>query len=81
MCIVGWFLAEEGATTRERLGDMLMVALLETVVAAAAILYCQLLMPLFFMVGPWMQLAWVCIFHPIYFELTTAVLVRRYQQD
>ena len=76
MCAVGWFLAEDGASTRERLHDLLLVALLETVVAAAAILYCQFLMPMYFMINAWMQLAWVCLLHPIYFELTTALLVR-----
>ncbi len=75
MCAVGWFLAGEGASNSERLHDLLLVAVLETVVAAAAILYCQLLMPLFFMVNAWLQLAWVCLLHPIYFEVTTAVLV------
>ncbi len=59
MCIVGWYLAdEEGSTTRDRIHDLLLVAVLETMVASAALIYCMYMMPLFFMLSAWGQLAW-----------------------
>ncbi len=59
MCIVGWYLEDdESATLKERAQDLLLVAALETMVASAALIYCMYLMPLFYMLSAWGQLAW-----------------------
>ncbi len=59
MCMVGWFLVDaEGSTKKERFADLMMVAVLETMVASAALIYCMYMMPLFYMLSAWGQLAW-----------------------
>ncbi|KAL6762839.1 hypothetical protein V8C86DRAFT_2511782 [Haematococcus lacustris] len=78
MCAVGWYLHDAVDTTlRDRLDDMLFTAVVETLVAASTILYCILLMPLFFLLNAWLQLLWMALLHPIYYELTSGFLVRK----
>ncbi|GFH28071.1 uncharacterized protein HaLaN_26492 [Haematococcus lacustris] len=78
MCAVGWYLHDAVDTTlRDRLDDMLFTAVVETLVAASTILYCILLMPLFFLLNAWLQLLWMALLHPIYYELSSGFLVRK----
>jgi hypothetical protein len=71
MCVVGWLIeSNEETSTRDRFIDMLYVALLETLVAAATLIYCFFIMPLFFtLTNAWLQLMWLCVVHPLYFEV------------
>ena len=59
-------------TVRDRIIDTLFIAVLEILVAAATLIYCLFLMPLFFTItNAWLQMAWLCILHPLYFEIFT----------
>ncbi|GAX77988.1 hypothetical protein CEUSTIGMA_g5430.t1 [Chlamydomonas eustigma] len=79
MCVVGWYIEQnEETSTRDRFIDMLYVALLEALVAVATLIYCFFIMPLFFtLTNAWLQLMWLCVVHPLYFEVTTGFLVRK----
>eukprot|EP00955_Chlamydomonas_euryale_P100475 365288-Chlamydomonas_euryale.AAC.1 len=79
MCVAGWYYESDPDTPwKVRLNDLVFVAFLETLVAASALLYCMFLMPVFFQItSSWGQLAWLCIAHPLYFEVTTGYIVRK----
>ena len=79
MCAVGWCIeSKHDVTTKERFIDMLFVAVLEILVASATLIYCLFLMPMFFMLhSAWLQMAWLCVLHPLYFEITTGFIVRK----
>ena len=79
MCAVGWCIeANPDATLKDRAMDTLFIALLETIVAAATLVYCLFIMPLFFTItNAWLQMAWLCILHPLYFEIFTGYIVRK----
>eukprot|EP00955_Chlamydomonas_euryale_P066177 359469-Chlamydomonas_euryale.AAC.12 len=71
-------LAPTDAPWKTRLNDLMFIAILETLVAASALLYCMFLMPVFFQItSSWGQMAWLCIAHPLYFEVTTGYIVRK----
>ena len=57
MCIVAWHLENnEAATVRARLMDVLYTSALETIVAAATLVYCLFMMPFFFtLTNAWYQ--------------------------
>lgn len=77
MCVAGWYSSSPGATLRERATDAGFIVLLETLVAVATLVYCSLMMPLFFTMSGWLEMAWLCLVHPLYFEVTTGYVVRR----
>lgn len=65
-------------TTKDRFIDMLFVAVLEILVAASTLIYCYFLMPLFFTLkSAWLQMLWLCVLHPLYFEIFTGFIVRK----
>lgn len=77
MCVVGW-LIDETASIRSRLNDVFFTALLEIIVAAATLIYCLFLMPLFYALSSaWFQMLWLTVLHPLYFEATTGFIVRK----
>ncbi|KAG1655107.1 hypothetical protein FOA52_015845 [Chlamydomonas sp. UWO 241] len=79
MAAVGWYMEDDpDATVRERLNDVFFIAVLEVLVAGSTLVYCLFLMPVFFMqTSAWFHLAWLCIFHPLYFEVCTGFIVRK----
>ena len=77
MCVVGW-LVDETASVRSRLNDVFFTALLEITVAAATLIYCLFLMPMFYaLASAWFQMLWLTVLHPLYFEATTGFIVRK----
>ena len=65
-------------TTKDRFIDMLFVAVLEILVAASTLIYCYFLMPMFFaLTSAWLQMLWLCVLHPLYFEIFTGFIVRK----
>jgi hypothetical protein len=57
---------------------MLFVAVLEILVASSTLLYCYFLMPMFFtLTSAWLQMLWLCVLHPLYFEIFTGFIVRK----
>ena len=78
-CAVGWCIESKAdATIKDRLFDTLFIALLETLVAAATLVYCLFLMPMFFTItNAWLQMVWLTVLHPLYFEIFTGFIVRK----
>lgn len=76
MCAVGWCIEQRpDTTTRDRVFDTLWIALLEVLVACATLVYCFFIMPLFFTLkSAWLQLLWLCVLHPLYFEVMRACM-------
>lgn len=69
---------DETTTPQMRLNDGLITAVLESIVAVATLVYCYFFMPLFFaFTNAWLQMLWLCVLHPLYFEMTTGFVVRK----
>ena len=79
MCAVGWCIeSKPDVTIKERVIDTLFIAVLEILVAASTLIYCLFIMPIFFtLTNAWLQMLWLCVLHPLYFEILTGFIVRK----
>ena len=76
--MISWLSAGLDATLQQRIKEVIFIALLEVIIAVSALVYDTFILPNFYTLkSAWLQLLWICVIHPLYFELTTSAIVRK----